>query len=62
MRLIYKVQRKKLAEFVSLTEAKSAFDLSDKAYMATCRMASQKSGALLVSELLWNIKTGKAKL
>lgn len=57
---IYRIHRRKLAEFVASSEAKSAVDLGLKVYLATGRMASQiKDGTLLVAGELWNLKLEK---
>jgi len=49
----------KLAQYVSTLDAKNAYDLGSKVYIAIGNMAAQiRDGMTLSAALLWDLKTG----
>lgn len=60
---IYRDHRAKLAQYVASTDAKNAYDLGGKVYIATGNMAAQiKNSGALAAGLLWDLKMGKLKM
>jgi hypothetical protein len=52
-----------LVQYVASVDAKNAYDLGGKVYVATGNMAAQiKDSGALAAGLLWDLKTGKLKL
>jgi hypothetical protein len=55
---VYETQSKGLADLVRGTDAKNAFELSSKVYIATCELAERLSDNRLgTAGLLWKLKT-----
>lgn len=60
---IYNDHRKKMSQYVDTVEAKNAFDLCSKVYIATGNMAAQmKDSMALAAGLLWDLKTGQSRV
>jgi hypothetical protein len=60
---IYRDHRAKLAQHVASLDAKNAYDLGTKVYVATGNMAAQiRDSGALAAGLLWDLKTGKLQL
>jgi hypothetical protein len=60
---IYRDHRAKLAQYVASLDAKNAYDLGGKVYIATGNMAAQiRDSRTLAAGLLWDLKTGKLQL
>jgi hypothetical protein len=60
---IYRDHQTKLAQYVSALDAKNAFDLGSKVYIAVGNMAAQlKDSMALAAGLLWDLKTGSARV
>jgi|SRR5581483_125495 len=60
---IYNDHRNKMSQYVCSLEAKNAFDLCSKVYIATGNMAAQlKDSMALAAGLLWDLKTGQTRV
>jgi len=56
---VYETQSKGLVDLVRRTDAKNAFELSGKVYLATCELGERlSSNTLGTAGLLWKLKTG----
>jgi hypothetical protein len=56
---VHEAQTKGLADLVRGSDAKNAFELSSKVYLATCELAARLSGnSIGTAGLLWKLKTG----